>query len=314
MEKIIIILPLYLLSFSIFGQNTLKITNGSTLKVTDGASIVIKDGKMVNDGTFEAGNGTVKITGSASDAQSTIEGSSNTTFHNLMIDKNSNNTQLQQDIEVKGTLDLQNGHIDLYNHQLTIQNTGKIANASANSYVKTSGTGTLQQEVGSGEVVFPVGNSAYNPAILNNTDGTTDNYQMRVTDSRLEDGTSGIAIDQETVERTWLITEANTEGSNLEMKLQWNENEESPDFNRQEAYITHYNSGNWDAHPPMTAAGNAPYTLTRTAIQSLSPFSITSANPPSVPTLGTWGLINLALLLIICGTLYLLQPHFQRYH
>ena len=256
---------------------------------------------MVNDGTFEAGDGTVKITGDASDVESTIEGNTTTTFHNLIIDKSSNNAQLQQDIEVKGTLNLQNGHLDLQDHQLTIQNTGTASNASSNSYIKTSGTGTLQREVGSGEVLFPVGNSAYNPATLNNTGGTVDDYQVRVTDDRLENGTSGATINQETVERTWMVTEENTGGSNLDMKLQWNGSEESSDFNRNEAYITHYENGNWDTHPPMAAAGNNPYTLTRNAINSLSPFSVASAPPTSVPTLGQWGLINLGLLLLICG-------------
>jgi len=274
---------------------------------------VIKDGKFVNDGNFEAGDGTVKITGTASDANSTIEGSSNTTFNNLTIDKSSNNVQLQQGIEVKGTLDLQSGHLDLQNQQLTIQNTGSISNPSAESYVKTSGTGTLQQEVSNGAILFPVGNNTYNPATLNNAGGTLDNYQVRVTNSRLENGTSGGGIIDSSVHRTWWITEENVGGTNLEMTLQWNRNEESTTFNRNQAYITHYESGDWDTHPPMAAAGLDPYTLTRTTIQSLSPFSVVSASAnPNVPTMGTWGLINLALLLMICGVLFLLQPNFQK--
>ncbi|MFK7904923.1 MAG: hypothetical protein AB8B69_07355, partial [Chitinophagales bacterium] len=295
---IVFVCFLFLYSSPSMAQNTLKITNGSTIKVKNGASIVIKDGKFVNNGTFEAGDGTVKIKGTSSDANSTIEGSSTTTFNNLTIDKSSNNVQLQQSIEVKGTLDLQSGHLDLQNHQAIIQNTGTTSNASANSYVKTSGTGTLQQEVGNGAVLFPVGNTAYNPATLNNTGGTTDDYQIRVADNRLQDGTTGTAINDSSVRQTWMVTETNTGGTNLEMKLQWNRNEESATFNRNQAYITHYESGTWDTHPPMAAAGLTPYTLTRTAIQSLSPFSVASMPMnPDVPTMGEWSLLNLALLL-----------------
>lgn len=66
----------------LLSQGTLTI-NGGQLTVVGSASIVLKNTKWVNNGTFIAGEGTVILTGDATDETSAIDGTSTSTFHNL---------------------------------------------------------------------------------------------------------------------------------------------------------------------------------------------------------------------------------------
>ncbi len=274
MVKIIQLTLFLSIGLSAWGQTGLKVTGGH-MKVTGTVSLVLKDAKLVNNASFVATAGEVLFTGTAASANTGIQGSASSSFCNLTINKSSNNVTLYQNVTLSNTLDFQNGHLDIQNFNLTISSGGGITNASSSKHVKTSSTGTLIQEVAGSDVTFPVGNSAYNPVILNNS-GTTDNFNVRVSDEVLTDGTSGTALTTNVVDRTWLIGEETGGGSNLTITTTWNGSDELSGFTRTDCYISHYTGGGWNADAAGAAGGSDPYTRSRSGITSLSPFAVGS--------------------------------------
>lgn len=255
--------------FTLSAQNHIVLSGGNAVQT--GGVLVVKDANLNIAGTFSASAGTVEMTGAAATANSTIGGTGTSSFHTLEIDKNSNDAQLGGNIAVANQLTMTNGNLDMVANTCTINSGGSISGATSSKYIKTSSTGTLAQTVGGSNVIYPVGNSTYNPMTLNNA-GTSDNYHLRVSDEVLVDGTSGAAETTDVVDRTWFLTEDAAGGSNLTMTAQWNSGEELG-FTRNLAIISHYTSS-WDASEFVGASGSNPYTVSRTGISSLSPFAV----------------------------------------
>lgn len=188
---------------------------------------------------------------------------------------------LQANATILGTLNLQSGDFKLGDFNLTINSTGSISGGSPTSYVKTDGNGVLIQQVTSGSsFVFPVGNSSYNPATLDNTAGTqNDNYQVRVVDQVLSNGTFGTAVTEEVVGRTWLIDEETAGGSSVTLILQWFSGDETMGFDRDNCYIGHYLNGVWEQSNIPTASNsqNGGFVLTASGIDEFSPFVVATA-------------------------------------
>jgi len=199
----------------------LKVTGGN-LKVNN-ASLVLQDMDLVNNGTFSFTNGNVVFAGTTTNV---ISGTSNTLFDSLTINKSNGEVQLEQDAIVATFLNLQNGNLDLQTNHLKMLDPSYISGASASGYVQTSGTGTLARPVADADVTFPVGNSTYNPAILNNDGGSADFYSIRVRDELLENGSSGAQVTEYGVNRTWEIGEETGGGSNLDVTLAWDNTDE----------------------------------------------------------------------------------------
>ncbi|MEM6697498.1 MAG: T9SS type A sorting domain-containing protein [Bacteroidota bacterium] len=264
-----------LFSFNLIqAQSTLKIEDGQV--VQSGGFLVIQDGKLVNDGTYTATDGTVLVIGTATDANSTIEGTGTSTFNDLSINKSSNNVLLETDVNVANTLTLTNGLLDIGNNNLIILNGGVTAAANANSYVKTSGTGVLIQQVGGTAVLFPVGNDRYTPATLQNA-GTSDMYSLRTEPIVYLGGTTGMPITEKVVDVTWFIDETAAGGSDVSLTLQWNGVEELTDFDRTQAFVANYESNVWlQLANPQAVIGSDPYTITQDNVTSFSPFSVSS--------------------------------------
>ena len=283
--KLLYLISSCLILTSTWGQNSFTIQNGASVTVTGNANIVIENGKLVCNGTFSAGTGMLKIQGDAASSESTIEGSTPLSFYKLIIDKSSNDVLLNQDISVENTLDLQGGYIDLQNANLTIESGGNISNADATKYIKTSGTGSLIQEVGSSPVSFPIGKSSYNPASLQNS-GITDNFSIRVTDEVLENGVIGNPITDEVVNRTWLIEEQTEGGSILTISTNWFTSDEATGFDRTACYLAHYTDGVWLESVPAAAIGVNPWSISRTGVTSLSPFAVSSRDIVNLPIEG----------------------------
>ncbi|MEM9849892.1 MAG: T9SS type A sorting domain-containing protein, partial [Bacteroidota bacterium] len=236
--------------------------------------LVLDDTNFKNDATFNHTNGTVKIMGSQ---DSKIEGTSATTFYQLLIQKTLNNVLLDQNATVTENLELAGGLLDLQTSNLELTgNATTVTGPAADRYIKTSSTGVLIIAVGTNAVFFPVGNSAYNPATLTNV-GTTDDFDVRVADEVLSAGTAGVAFTNSVVDRTWFINEATAGGSDVNMTLQWNGNEELSGLDRLTAHISRF-GGSWDVVPSSGAMGSDPYTLDRNNITDFSPFSIGNDN------------------------------------
>ncbi|MCB0573440.1 MAG: hypothetical protein KDC61_02600, partial [Saprospiraceae bacterium] len=225
-------------------------------------------GDWNNDATFNAGTSTVTFNGD----QSSTVGSGGEAFYDLALHKTANDLILADGMDVANTLDFQSGdnYIILGDHNLQVLD---ITGYDATRHVRSTGTGFLIRTVGAVPVVFPVGNSAYNPATLANA-GSSDQYFLRVTDAVLSDGDSGNSLTADAVERSWFIEESTPDGSDLTLTVQWNGSEELSGFDHSASYVSHYTGGSWDTQPVVSAAGAGPYTLTRAGIASLSPFAV----------------------------------------
>jgi hypothetical protein len=158
---------------------------------------------------------------------------------------------------------------------LTIQNTATISGGSATSYIQTTNTGTLIQEVSTSNVVFSVGNQSYTPVTLNNS-GTTDNFNVRVDNVVYLDGTSGNVIATDVVDVTWYINEETANGSDITATFQWNTSDEMTNFDKTQAFVSNYHTNKWNNGTASAALGNNPYTLTESEITSFSPFIVAS--------------------------------------
>jgi hypothetical protein len=218
MRNIITVIIACCIVIGLQAQGTQFYINGGTVTASGGAKIVLNDVKFVNDGTFVAGDSQVEFTGTTT---ATIEGTSPTTFYDLKVNKTTDNVGLVQNVTVENEVDLAIGKLVLGDYNLTM---GDAANFSSNisetQYVQTDGTGSLIRKVETTSVLFPVGNSTFNPALLENI-GTVDNFSIRTLDNFYEDGTTGNIITEDVVNRTWVVEEALAGGSDITLKLLW---------------------------------------------------------------------------------------------
>ena len=258
---------------TLIGQTVLTISGNEM--VQSGGYLVLENTNFINSSTFHSGSGEVVITGDAANTNSAIGGTSLTTFYNLTINKTSNGAQLGNSSNVSNQLTLTSGNIDLQTYNLTIENTGTISGSSSSSYIQTTSSGTLVQEVGASNVVFPVGNQSYSPVTLNNA-GTTDNFNVRVENAVYLDGTSGTAVTTDVVNATWHIDEMTSGGSDITAIFQWNTFDELTDFDRTQSFVSYYDNSTWNNGTAQAASGSNPYTLTESGITTLSQFVVVS--------------------------------------
>lgn len=213
----------------------------------------------------------------------TLGDGSNISVSNDFEIVNGYNIDLSNDVSVGGNLKLTSGTFTLGSNDLTILPSGAVTVYSTNDYVVTDGAGVLnQQGLGSGgrtgEAVYPVATSGlvYAPAYVTNA-GTLDSYGVRVWDTYYEDGTSGNAVTDKSVDLSWDIEEFTTGGSDVTLKLEWPSSEENGTFDRTRSFITHYNGG-WEwASTPANAGTNGGYNnQTATGLSSFSPYAVSS--------------------------------------
>lgn len=303
-KNIIQLFLLFIIPISTYGQSHLVNQSGN-LVVANGF-MVLNNSHFTNNATFSNTDGTVKMMGDAVDANTTIGGSSSSTFKNLEIDKSQNNVPLAQNSRVEGELTLAGGLLDLTNFDLTLLNTANaVVGATSTRYIKTSGTGQLKMTVGLAEAIFPIGNSSYNPAKISNA-GTSDLLGLRVEDGVKAQLTTGATIESGTVNRVWQITEGVSGGSDLAINLAWLSAQELMDFDRNKTHFAHYNETKWVSKNDGAAMGSSSYNFTGTNISTLGAFSLGSVicafNGPAIlgvtpPTVAQAGLDATA----ICG-------------
>lgn len=120
-------------------------------------------GNWTNDGTFTPGSAGV-IFGSLNGVQ-TISGTTSTTFYNAEI--NGSGISLASNTSIDNLLALTSNNATLNNFDLTLNNASGLIGGSSTSYIVTNGTGRFNRTIGGGSsYLFPIGGSAYNPAIL----------------------------------------------------------------------------------------------------------------------------------------------------
>lgn len=286
--KIIFINILFLTSFCLNAQTTLKIAQNAQLKMIGNANLVLKNSNLENNGNFNATNGTVKITGDAASENSTISGTTATEFYNLEIDKSANDAVLGNHITVANHLMLTNGCLDIVDYDVSIGNIANLTN-SINAFVRTTGLGNLVREVSNIGIDFPIGNTQLNLLTISNN-GTPDNFSVRCEEGVLSNGDSGDLLTENVVNTTWYVSEATEGGGDVNMTATWHANQELSNFDRNNSFIWHYTDGGWQAGTSQAGTGTGPYSLTENNITSFSPFTVASG--ASLPI----GLLNLVAL------------------
>ena len=293
MKNIYLSLWALLLSAPVWGQGNLRvesanirIANGTEFRVEDSQVHNVATGQIQNEGNFYLdlnynqdasanylGSGWLWFEGNAN--QNIIAGSP-FTIDRLRVD-NGQRLILQNSLFIGQELDLSlNGSLELGSHDIELLPGAIPNNYDLNNYVVTNGTGRLLQEVGAAALVFPVGNSQYNPATLSNS-GTTDVIAIRLEDVVLDRYPIGTPETEGAVFRTWQIEERTAGGSSVTMTLEWEQGQELPNFDRNQSGISHWRSTYWDRSPSWTAAtplGGNRYTQSRSGITSFSPFAV----------------------------------------
>ncbi|MGF2411963.1 T9SS type A sorting domain-containing protein [Ferruginibacter sp.] len=106
---VLVILAAFCLPVYSYAQGSIKIESGANLVLNGAVQLVINDAGFTNDGIFTAGTGTVNFTGTASTANSFINGTAATDFYNLTLNKASNGLLLGRNIGVSNNLNFTSG-------------------------------------------------------------------------------------------------------------------------------------------------------------------------------------------------------------
>jgi hypothetical protein len=282
MKKNYVLLFFMFYLFFDYGYGQLQIKGAATLTIASGSTVVVNDivnngGTITNNGTLDikgnienntsdllssASSGIVKFSGTAAQQ---ITGNHDVAFYGTLDINNSNgvsitNTSTGADQTIYGTLNFTQGNLTLNSFNLTIGTTDPTNAGSSTGYIKTNGTGVVKRTVGSSNVIFPVGNSAFNPITLNNS-GTSDIYSVKVVDNEPANSSTSHMVN-----RSWVVGEATAGGSNLTVTAQWNASEELASFDRTLSAIGLTNdAGSTYSWSNTTAAvGSDPYTQSAT--------------------------------------------------
>jgi hypothetical protein len=215
-------------------------------------------------GTFNPNNRLVTFNGTTAQ---TLTGATNFDF--LTLD-NSNGLTLQPSspVTINQTLALTSGRITIGANNLTIGSSGTITGASSSNYIVTASTGQLRRTVGASAILFPVGNTTYNPITFNNS-GTSDIYGVRVANTQ----PAGLNPTK-TITRQWITTENAPGGSNLAIVAQYNSGETGAGFATTiDNFIGFYNGATWE-QVPASHTGSNPFSVSSNS--NLSPVNMTT--------------------------------------
>ena len=206
---------------------------------------------------------------------------------NVVIDANSyaKNITANSPIELNGgnlsfsgKLQL-NSKISLSNNNLNLTGSSSSVSGAVPNYIVINGLGQVSVEnvdANRGNITLPIGSTTnYNPITISNS-GTSDTFSVRVEQGLAQNysgNIQGTAIVEKSVNATWYINENTSGGSNATVKLQWNDSQELPSFDRLTAKIGHYSNSTFDFFT-STLAGSGPFNLQATGITSFSPFVV----------------------------------------
>ncbi|ASS50179.1 MAG: hypothetical protein A3D31_11460 [Candidatus Fluviicola riflensis] len=181
-----------------------------------------------------------------------------------------------------GNLTMTTAGVHLRDNELRLSSTGMITGANENQYVLINGTGSLVQNVPiSGPyTMYPVGtDDGYAPFGLQQNSGTASYFKVHTHNLVWSNGTSGIdwAEDQAVVSRSWDLESEAGGTLNLNVMTEWQDDFEVNAFDRNDAFIMHYNGGTWDAASQAPAAADpvgGMYRLERENVTTDGPFAV----------------------------------------
>ncbi|MFN7311928.1 MAG: BNR-repeat neuraminidase N-terminal domain-containing protein, partial [Bacteroidota bacterium] len=270
-------------NFTLEANSQLYIGSAQGLSATGGltGNIQINGTRSYNNAATYIYNGTV----------GQITGLGLPTNIDTLIISNNTGVSLSQSTTIARNVSLGNGNLNLGNSNLTLAVNATITNASISGYIGTvensvSG-GSLRRTIStaSGIVHFPVGsassNFTYTPAWLTLNTGTTDVFSIRVFRGLLRNGTNGNNATSNALNRSWVVAEDISGGSNLTVEFQWQDSMELASLNRGLLGIVTNNGIGWNVPSFASfsaATGTNPYSLSRSGVSSLGVFSIIDSN------------------------------------
>ncbi len=276
-------------NYTLVNGGDLEIRNGGSIYIGPNADVAmggnfIDNNLTVNNNTCNGFNNAVNNTIAFYNNQYTpvnrfIGSTSNSSVGNVKFINQANESYTLQNDIVAENFDLgKNGKVILGNNNFRIN--GALTNYDNSNYFITNGTGSLTlPNIATIPVLFPVGisESSYTPVIVTNN-GTIDNYKVRVKEGLYNNGDKGASVTEKAVNRTWYIEEEVGGGSNANVTLQWNAEDELGGFDRTDAFLLHYINNSWDFGTSLPVEGTNPYQLTRNNITSFSPFAVSNQN------------------------------------
>ena len=104
----------------------IHLTRGIQWTASGNPSLVLNNAGLINDGSFNAGFGTVLFTGEAATSLSFIGGEQPVAFYNITIGKSLNDVQLNNNIAVGGKITMSSGNLQLTKYMLDLGDSGSI--------------------------------------------------------------------------------------------------------------------------------------------------------------------------------------------
>jgi hypothetical protein len=246
------------------------------LTIQSGASLTISGGATSMTGPFSI-PGTVSYTGTVNQPILPAD-------HGSLYISGSGNKILQSSVAVANNLGL-GGTAKLVtgNNVLTMSSgSNPIIVGSATSWIVTGNGGSGAANTGIGGLrlaqvsasasnqLFPIGPtpSTYNPLFLTNG-GVANDFTIAVNDQLIPGGPVGAMVD-----RTWLVSTASA-GSNITLRLQWNQPEEPSAFDRTSSAVMRSDGVHIvQKSSPATASGANPYAVSGGSFTSITQFSV----------------------------------------
>jgi uncharacterized repeat protein (TIGR02543 family) len=151
-----------------------------------------------------------------------------------------------------------------------------VSNNNSASYIQTNDAGELCISISDGAtVLFPVGNSAYNPVSIENNTGAADVFCARVLDELYQNGLDGNPVTVGRVKRTWDISKDNPNGgAGVNFVFQWNRGE-TESLNTPALY--HFSNG-WSEQKSGTTNSTSNSLSYTGYTDTFSPFGIAETN------------------------------------
>jgi hypothetical protein len=203
------------------------------------------------------------------------------TLGSLKLDRSAFPLVISSNLKVADSICLNNAKLHIRKGILTLDSTCVLKGFNRNNYIVTGDSGTVKRPVrGLGkEIEFPIGTvNNYAPASITPTKGKDSiAYCVSAAYGVLSKGLTGDSLNIPMVKTTWHVT-CTADSFKMTLKLKWPKNLETPGFNRVRCFISHYEHNRWDTIAPGTATTDtALVSLTRTGIQTLSPFTVMNA-------------------------------------
>lgn len=137
MRMFYLFLFIFLTGSAAIAQNNFIITPGAEVTVTGNLPIFLNNVNFVNNGVYNAGSGTLTMSGNSLTA---ISGSNSITFYNLTVN-NTGGVHLNQNITINNEFNM-GGMMNVKNNSIILNNTASIINENSSNRLTDDAAGT----------------------------------------------------------------------------------------------------------------------------------------------------------------------------